>query len=305
MSGDTTPLNADYLAAKKSIDDRSLNSHVWRELWHHAPAPPLRVLELGAGIGTMLERLLERGDLRQAQYTALDIDPSYLALAKERIQGWAAAESVQCAPLDGGLHLKGRDLNLKFRFVTDDITQGIRDQVGGEWDLLIGNALLDLVHIPSVLPELLALLQAGGLFYFSITFDGLTHFEPILDPELDRTILDHYHQTMDERRDHGREAGHSQSGRILLSELQKAGAGIIAAGGSDWVIHPTDGAYTEDEEVFLKAILDTMEGALLQQGVLAKSTVQDWINLRRRQVAEAGLIFLTHQLDVCGRPPNP
>ena len=51
-----------YLSAKKSVDDRALNQHVWQSL-HAAlciqsePAAPLRVIEIGAGIGTMVERM--------------------------------------------------------------------------------------------------------------------------------------------------------------------------------------------------------------------------------------------------------
>ena len=58
-----------YLAAKKSVDDRALNRRVWETLAQSLPAAspaPLRVLEVGAGIGTMLERLLESGLLLPA-----------------------------------------------------------------------------------------------------------------------------------------------------------------------------------------------------------------------------------------------
>ena len=51
-----------YLAAKKSVDDRALNGQVWQHLVaalpRATPQLPLRILEVGAGIGSMVERLL-------------------------------------------------------------------------------------------------------------------------------------------------------------------------------------------------------------------------------------------------------
>ena len=66
-----------YLAAKRSVDDRALNRHVWQTLAEAlgaaAPADrPLRVLEVGAGIGTMVERCIEWGLFTRAEYTAVD-----------------------------------------------------------------------------------------------------------------------------------------------------------------------------------------------------------------------------------------
>ena len=49
-----------YLAAKKSLDDRALNRHVWQCLGQALPEVAsdraVQVLEIGAGIGTMVER---------------------------------------------------------------------------------------------------------------------------------------------------------------------------------------------------------------------------------------------------------
>ena len=53
-----------YLEAKKGIDDRSLNRHVWNALVQRlersksTPDKPIQILEIGAGIGTMIERML-------------------------------------------------------------------------------------------------------------------------------------------------------------------------------------------------------------------------------------------------------
>ena len=51
-----TSFDPRYLTAKKSIDDRALNHHVWETLRQTLPpstdSEPVKILELGAGIGT-------------------------------------------------------------------------------------------------------------------------------------------------------------------------------------------------------------------------------------------------------------
>ncbi len=84
-----------YLAAKKTVDDRALNRPVWELLKSEVAQQlamlerPLAVLEIGAGIGTMIERTLE-WDLFADQrhgvtYTAIDADEQNIAAARLRL----------------------------------------------------------------------------------------------------------------------------------------------------------------------------------------------------------------------------
>jgi 16S rRNA A1518/A1519 N6-dimethyltransferase RsmA/KsgA/DIM1 with predicted DNA glycosylase/AP lyase activity len=79
-----------YLAAKKGVDDRALNRNVWdtfcQSLPHATQEMPLRVLEVGAGIGTMIERLIEHGTLTHAIYTAIDADANNNAELNRRVR---------------------------------------------------------------------------------------------------------------------------------------------------------------------------------------------------------------------------
>jgi len=83
-----------YLAAKKTVDDRALNKTVWKSLTealaHAACDDSLQVLEIGAGIGTMVERALEWELVRSADYTALDAMPENIAEAASRLPQWAS-----------------------------------------------------------------------------------------------------------------------------------------------------------------------------------------------------------------------
>ena len=88
-----------YLSAKISVDDRALNRHVLEKLKAILPAAsrdnPLRVLEIGSGIGTMIERLLDWNILRHADYIAFDADAGNIIESRKRLSRWAAARSIE------------------------------------------------------------------------------------------------------------------------------------------------------------------------------------------------------------------
>jgi predicted O-methyltransferase YrrM len=192
-----------YLAAKKTVDNRALNGHVWQMLRQQMPPQP-NILEIGAGIGTMVERLAEQRFISSANYTAIDSQPENITTAQQRL-----------ADLPAGIQLTLEAIDL-FEFME-------RERGKRPYNLLIAHAFLDLMDIPAMLPQLFALLEPGGLFYFSINFDGVTTLEPAIDPVLDAQIEQLYHQTMDERSVNGRPSGDSQSGRHLFTHLRQAG----------------------------------------------------------------------------------
>ncbi len=267
-----------YLAAKQTVDDRALNPHVYKTLRTALPPGALDVLEVGAGAGAMFDRLATRGLLAAGgRYTAVDADPANVAAAIER-------HSSRVSPVD-------------VTWVAADVYDFARRERGRRvWDLLIAHAFLDLVDVPRLLPELFALLRPGGLFYFTINFDGLTIVEPPVDPGFDEQVIALYHQTMDERG-----AGDSRSGRRLLWQLPAAGAEIMAAGASDWVVVPARGRYAANEADFLRAILGFFEHSLSGRPELDPARLAGWLARRREQIDAGELIYVAHQIDVCGR----
>ena len=273
-----------YLSAKKTVDDRALNAHVWQELRRHLPSQP-RILEVGAGIGTMVERLVEQKFITSVDYTAIDNQPENIAEAQRRLTH---------IPLPLQLNLEAIDL---FDFIQ-------REQGQQQWDVLIAHAFLDLMDIPATLPLLFSLLKPGGLFYFSINFDGATILEPAIDPALDTQIEQLYHQTMDERVTDGKQSGDSRSGRHMFTYLRQVGATILAAGGSDWVVFAGADGYPADEAYFLHFIVETMRQALSAHPALDQEQFARWITRRHAQIKAGELVYIAHQLDFLGQWPG-
>ena len=284
-----------YLAAKRTVDDRALNRHVWQTLADAVVGElprdrPLRVLEVGAGIGTMVERCVEWGLFAGSgfgvSYTAIDSDEGNIEVARRRLAHLSSSEET-------GLRVQLETANLH--------DFAARRENRHRFDLIVAHALLDLLHLPAALPVLLQMGRLSGLFYFSINFDGATLFLPEVDAELDDRIEALYHRSMDTRITDGQPSGDSRTGRRLFHALRACGAEVLAAGSSDWVVHAVDGDYPADEAYFLGCILHFVEGTLRGHPELDDGEFGEWLAARRGQVARGELVYVAHQLDYCGR----
>ena len=298
-----------YLAAKKSVDDRALNRHVLqslnRVLSRGTSENPLQVLEVGAGIGTMAERLVDWKVLKRAAYTAIDVDPDLIAEACRRLPRWAktCGYAVNAHSREKlALKRRGQDIFVEFEAIAvDDLVA--REKGRRSWDLLIANAFLDLMDVPTSLPLLFSLLRPGGLYYLTINFDGVTIFQPEIDPVLDMRITALYHQTMNQRIASGKIFGDSCTGRHLFANLQACGNEVLDVGSSDWVVFAGPHGYLEDEAYFLHYIIHTVQAALDGHPDLDPALLASWIRERHNQIEQGILVYIAHQLDFLGRVP--
>ena len=290
---------ARYLAAKTAVDDRALNRHVLAELRRLMPPGAPQVLEVGAGLGTMVARLMDWGVVGAGEYILLDADRQLLDCSRRWLCDWAAARGLRSELLPDGLQVG----DLRVRLVHAELGSYLETAHGALADVLIANAVLDLVDVPAILPGLLRLLVPGGVYWFTINYDGETIFEP--GHPLDDQVMRAYHRDMDERIRYG-QAGESRTGRRLFHYLRAVGAPALAAGSSDWVVHPArDGNYPADEAYFLRRILNTIRDALRNRpdGV-EPADLADWLAVRHRQLASGDLVYIAHQLDFAGRSPG-
>ena len=291
---------ARYLAAKTTVDDRALNRHVLAELCRLMPAGAPRVLEVGAGLGTMVARLMDWGAVGAGEYILLDADRQLLDRSRRWLSDWATARGLHSDLLPDGLRVG----DLRVRLVHAELGSYPETAHEAPADVLIANAVLDLVDVPAILPGLLRFLLPGGVYWFTINYDGESIFMPG-HPHDDR-IMHAYHRDMDERFRYGRPAGESRTGRRLFDYLRDAGAPAMAAGSSDWVVHADpDGNYPGDEAYFLRSILHTIQNALRnRRDRVEPADLADWLAERRRQLAAGELVYIAHQLDFVGRSPS-
>lgn len=276
-----------YLESKTSIDDRALNGRVWDTLWQELPTAsrlnPLQILEIGAGTGTMIGRILHTNRLSTAMYTAIDADEENISALKAKRQAWTATHPYFMVMAEAT--------------TAESFAQQAADS--DPFDLLIANAFLDLVDLPTTLTQLFNLLKPNALFYFSINFDGQTIFEPAtsLGRAFDQQVIDAYHGTMH----------NPHTGRQLFHHIQQAGGQLLAAGSSDWVVFGQNGVYPADEAYFLHHILHFFETSLTNHPALDPTQFTQWLTERHQQIENGQLVYIAHQLDLLGRlgSPNP
>jgi hypothetical protein len=258
------------------------------------------VLEVGAGLGTMVARLVDWGVIGAGEYILLDADRQLLDRSRRWLGDWAAARGLRSDPLPDGLRVG----DLRVRLVHAELGGYLEAAQPELADVLIANAVLDLVDVPAVLPGLLRLLVPGGLYWFTINYDGESIFVP--GHPHDDQVMQAYHRDMDERVRYGRPAGDSRTGRRLFGYLRDAGAPALAAGSSDWVVSAgPDGNYPDDEAYFVRCILNTIQNALRsREDRVEPADLADWLAARGRQLAAGELVYLAHQLDFTGRSPG-
>jgi hypothetical protein len=248
----------------------------------------------------MVARLMDWGAVGAGEYILLDADRQLLDCSRRWLCDWAAARGLRSGQLPDGLRVG----DLRVRLVHAELGGYLEATHGAPADVLIANAVLDLVDVPNVLPGLLRLLVPGGVYWFTINYDGESIFEP--SHPHDDQIMQAYHRDMDERFRYGRPAGESRTGRRLFHYLRAAEAPALAVGSSDWVVSAgPDGSYPGDEAYFLRSILNTIQNALRnRQDRVEPADLADWLAVRGRQLAAGELVYIAHQLDFVGRSPG-
>jgi len=284
-----------YLLAKQTVDDRALNRHVLETLRQNLPQRRIRVIEIGAGMGNMLARLLSWGLISHADYVHEDSLLENIRFASEWIPDWAAHTGRQVQRLSESqfrVFDSGCDVMLTLR--PEEFTNFVGSKPPPV-DLLVAHAFLDLLTLRQALPQVLSLTR--DLAWLTVNFDGLSCFEPTIDAALDGQIVDLYHRTMDARPT----GGDSRAGRHLLVELQHLGVHVLDAGSSDWVVYAHHGKYPADEAYFLEFILHFFEESLLDHPDLDQGAFAGWLAARRAQILPGELVYVAHQRDILAR----
>jgi hypothetical protein len=280
-----------YLLSKQTVDDRALNKDVVHALRGHLPPRPISIIEVGAGIGTMLKRLVAWNLFSKGEYILVDAMQENIAYARAWTPIWAAEAglSVEQTGQDQ-LHLCSPTHDIHIRFECADVFDFTRRN-NTPADILIAHAFLDLLPMPESLKGLLSL--TNGLAWLTINFDGMSSLLPAVDPVLDEQIESLYHATMDTRPN----GGDSHMGRKLFEHLRSVGAEILAAGASDWVVYARDGKYPAGEKYFLQFILHFFESSLRDCDALEPTIFRQWLAKRHAQIDCGNLVYIAHQTD--------
>lgn len=294
-----------YLAAKKAVDDESLNQKVLsaldKKINMMVSDEDVKILEVGAGIGSMLERFIQWDLLSsKSSYTAIEIDEKKVETGEKRLKEPAEDDEYNIHQNEDKIILDKSEKKFTIQFKNADAFEFIQDK-SETYDLLIAHAFLDLVELDKALPRLLSTLKPDGLFYFPITFDGVTTFRPEIDSSLEAKIEHVYHENMG-RRDKGNiMGGDSRTGSSLVYQLTSINAEIISAGSSDWVVYPDRNGYSDDVSYFLHHIIHLVSNSVERSDQISSEKLERWTEIRHQQIENEELIYIAHQMDLLGK----
>ncbi|MBN2115324.1 MAG: hypothetical protein JW730_02060 [Anaerolineales bacterium] len=280
-----------YLLSKQTVDDRALNKDVLNALRVNLLQQPVTVIEVGAGIGAMLKRLIQWDVFCTGDYILVDAMAANIAYARQWIPQWAAEAGLSVERLGPDqLHLGDQAHDIRVRLECADVFDFIQKNEKPA-DALVAHAFLDLLPMPASLEKLFLLTK--GLAWLTLNFDGVTTLQPIIDDSFDEKVERLYHKSMDGRPS----GGDSRTGRKLFDHLRSLNAQIIAAGASDWVVHGSDGTYPADEKYFLHFILGFFESSLKAHPELDPAMFGNWLAERHAQIERGELVYIAHQMD--------
>ena len=106
-----------YLLAKQTVDDRALNKDVVASLQLHLSSKTPFVIEVGAGIGTMLDRLLRWKIITGGEYWLVDKIEENIQFGWKYIQRMAEEQGMSVEKHDEEtctLHKDQQRLRVKF-----------------------------------------------------------------------------------------------------------------------------------------------------------------------------------------------
>ncbi|KAL1522681.1 hypothetical protein AB1Y20_017659 [Prymnesium parvum] len=224
----------EYLRAKRPADQAAYSAAVLDRLKEQllprlTPPRELRVLDLGAGILSMLaqvESLADAIGCAVVTYEAVDSDEALLAAAAAQLaeRGFELSAAEEAAVTRAtGASAAGAALHLTLR-VADVLS--LADQPAAPRDLVVASAFADLFPPPQ-LAALLARLAPGALAYLPITFDGVTRLEPphngVGSVPSDERVMAAYHEHLEAQ-------GQYLHPSDFVRAVEAAGGAMLATG---------------------------------------------------------------------------
>jgi SAM-dependent methyltransferase len=289
---------AEFLAAKFALDERSLNPAV-----HAALIKCLRdmadldCLDVGAGTGATVARMLGWRPLGSWRLTALDRDPALIELACEAARKILAASGHR--PSEAHAAVMSAGSGIEVRFAACELAEY---RPSGRYDLITAHAFLDLVPLAPTLAAFGRWLRPGSLLYATINCDGAPELAPAYrDEGFESALLACYAESMEKRRVGGIATGGVYCGRRLGALLPAHGFCLVEAGPSDWHIDLAGEACRASDGACLETVLDLIgkEGRI--SGQFGAIALRRWRAERRRMLRACELEMRVPNTDVLAR----
>jgi SAM-dependent methyltransferase len=288
----------DFLAAKYALDQRSLNPTVagaWLRALQNVPL--LECLDVGAGTGATVLRMLEWRSSRPWCLTLLERDPDLLEQAHQATLQRLTERGH--GPAWRGERLQGEDGRFAVRFVAGEL-ESYSPQV--RFDAIVAHAVMDLVSLDAALGRFAQWLRPGGCLYAAINYDGATEIgPPYHDAAFESDLAACYDASMEARKRNGESTGGAHCGERLQALLPRYGFDIVCAGRSDWFIRPIGGRYPDRDEACLAVLIGWIAKEAITADRFDAQAVARWREDRLHRIETRELEMRVRNRDLLAR----
>ncbi len=302
MTAADTARFCDYLEAKRSVDDESLHKKTFQRFTDHLKKSGVPIiLDVGTGTGAMIRRIVKSSPVAKLSFYGVDESEPLLREAERALGELFRELGYSVSSRAGFISAARGESGVEVRLLRGDILDGrlLPSLSGIPFSAVTANAFMDVVPLAETLAAFKRLMRKGAALYATINYDGTTELLPsFADRSFERLLLAVYNRSMDDRRVGSLPTGGSRTGTTLYDEAVRQGFAIAGFGSSDWSVFPWDGRYTRDEEVFLRALVETIYDEGLKHGEIAAGALGAWKESRVETVRSGRLALNVHQTDL-------
>ncbi|MFO8231308.1 MAG: class I SAM-dependent methyltransferase [Longimonas sp.] len=274
-----------YLKALQSVSARAQSDVLYQRFIEALVAradetkAPLRLLEIGAGRGDQMQRILDDMATHDTavHYTALEPQSENRAVTESVAEAYATPPHTVTVQPTSLL----------------DVTTG--DEIS--YDAIVARSVLDLMPLHEALTTIEALIPENGLLYAPLTFAMGTKLAPYPSARTASTehkIASIYHNSVYQKTELEDGAYPPQE---IVHWANKRNA-RVAMRGSDWVIAPSKKTYVQDEAYALQSILAFMHDEAEQLDTIPHPDLDSWWATRMRMLHNNTLIYTANQFDL-------
>ena len=275
-----------YLKALEPVSARSQSEVLYQQFLEalvsrsrEMEAVP-RVLEIGAGRGDQMKRILHDMALRDValHYTALEPESANRAIVETEVR-----------TCNTDLHTIEIKSDPFLSFMTGEPVRSC--------DAIVARSVLDLMPLQECLAALNAGMSKAGVLYAPLTFAMATRLAPYPGERTNKTesqIVSVYHQSVLKKLKQDKNVYLAQEVMNWANEKNAR----VDVRGSDWVIAPSKKKYRGDESYALQSILAFMHDETEKKSAVEQTDLDVWWATRMRMLHGGTLIYTANQFDL-------
>lgn len=282
----------DWLALREGVDARARDVLIPSTLAEERPdGAPLRVMDLGSGIGANLRFLGPYLGLNQ-HWLLLDSDARLLERAPQSMRAWAFDQGHALSPAGDGMRLAGSVFSATLCWRRLDLATDLDTLPFDQTDLVTASALLDLVSRDWVDNLVRHCSAHRCAVLFALSYDGRMIWRPQMAADADVTGLFNRHQGSDK----GFGPGLGPTATACAAQCFEHSGYRVRRVQSDWRLASADATL---QETLARGVAE----AAMEVDGDQRERVESWLSERLEYIRRRASALVVGHFDLLALPP--